>query len=167
MRAPSDQSIKMKKNFQIKIIFSIFFQFIFFSSISAQEIYITKLNDLSFGEVFIGYSADIQDTDMNAAKFSFFHTNKRKKNLSIRFVLPTTLDNGSSQIPITFDKSQASWSSNDQQSGRKNFDPHGKLKIRRVKKNETHFIWLGGSITTTTDLPYGVYTGTIILTVLY
>ncbi len=157
----------MKKTFILKILFLLFFLFTFYSSINAQKIFITKLNDLDFGEVFIGYPATILDTDVNAAKFSFFHIDNRKKDLKISFVLPTTLDNGGNQIPITFDQSQATWSTNDQIAGRKNFDPHRQLKIKKVNKNDTHFIWLGGSITTTIGLPYGFYSGTIILTVVY
>ena len=157
----------MKKIFLYKIIFSIFFLFAFFSSISGQKIFITKLSDLDFGEVFIGYSATVLDTDVNAAKFSFFHIDNRKKNLRITFVLPTTLDNGVNQIPITFDQSQATWSTNDQVAGRTNFDPRRAFTIRNVLKDDPYFIWLGGSITTTTGLPYGLYTGTIILTVAY
>jgi len=157
----------MKKIFLIKIIFSIFFLFAFFSSISAQEIYITKLHDLDFGEVFIGYNATVLDTDVNAAKFSFYHTNNKRKNLRIDFVLPTTLDNGANQIPITFDQSLSTWKKNDQITGRNNFDPHQRLRIKRIRKNNTLYIWLGGSITTTVGLPYGTYIGTIILTVSY
>ena len=157
----------MKKKILFKIILSIFFLFAFFSSISAQNIYITKLNDLDFGEVFMGYSADVRDTDINAAKFSFYHTRWFRRNILVNFVLPTTLDNGSYQIPITFDQSQASWSYNDQQSGRTNFDPHSKLKIKRLWFYTDVYIWLGGSITTKTNLQYGIYSGTIILTVSY
>ena len=155
----------MKKILILKIVFSIFFLFAFSVSINAQKVFINKLNDLDFGEVFIGYSATVLDTDVNAAKFSFYHVNKKKKDLKISFVLPVTLDNGGNSIPITFDQSQATWSTNDQIAGRQNFDPHRQLKIKKVNKDDTHFIWLGGSIITTTGLPYGLYTGTIILTV--
>jgi len=156
----------MKKTLILKILFTIFLSIAFSSSISAQKLFITKLHDLDFGEVFIGFSATVLDTDVNAAKFSFYHTEKKKKDLKISFVLPTTLDNaGGFQIPITFDQSQATWSKNDQMAGRANFDPHQQLKIKKVRKNDTHFIWLGGSIITTAGLPYGLYSGTIILTV--
>jgi hypothetical protein len=155
-----------KRNISINTIL-LFILIAFFSNINAQNIYITKLNDLSFGEVFIGYSADIQHTDINAAKFSFYHTRWFRRNVYISFVLPTTLNNGVNQIPITFDQSQAAWSYSDQTSGRTNFDPHSVLKIRRLWFYRNVYLWLGGSIVTTSNLPYGLYSGTIILTVAY
>ncbi len=157
----------MKKKFLSKIILLISLIFSLSSHISAQNIYITKLNDLDFGEVFIGYSSTIRDTDINAAKFVFYHTKWFRRNIQVNFVLPKTLNNGRSKIPITFNQSQASWSYNDRQSGRRNFDPHSILKIRRVWFYRNVYLWLGGTITTTSNLPYGVYSGTIILTVAY
>ncbi|MCF6268388.1 MAG: DUF4402 domain-containing protein [Melioribacteraceae bacterium] len=157
----------MKNKFLFKTILLIFLLFPFFSSISAQNIYITKINDLDFGEVFIGYSSTIRDTDINAAKFVFYHTKWFRRNIQVNFVLPTTLNNGGNKIRITFDQSQASWSYNDRQSGRRNFDPHSVLKIRRVWFYRNVYLWLGGTITTTSDLPYGIYSGTILLTVAY
>ena len=157
----------MKKKYLSIVLFTIFFLLTFFSSINAQKIFITKLHELDFGEVFIGYPAEVLDTDVNAAKFSFFHKDKKRKNLKINFVLPTTLDNGANQIPITFDQSHSTWKKRDQLNGRNNFDPHQELRIDGIRKNKTLYIWLGGSIITTTGLPYGTYIGTIILTVSY
>ena len=155
-----------KQNLSKNIIFFLSL-FALLSSINAQNIYITKLNDLNFGEVFIGYSADIEHTDINAAKFSFYHTRWFKRNITVSLVLPTTLDHGSSHIPITFNQSQAAWSYNDQESGRTNFDPHSNLRIKKLWFYTTVYLWLGGSIATTSNLPYGTYSGTIILTVSY
>lgn len=157
----------MKNNLLFKSTIPLFFFFVFFSSINAQNVYITKLNDLDFGEVFIGYSSDISDTDINAAKFSFYHTRWLRKNINIRFVLPTSLTNGRNRMPISFNQSQTSWSNYDQESGRTNFDPHSSLRIKKIWFYQTIYVWLGGSIKATTNLPYGIYSGTIILTVSY
>ena len=148
------------------LIYIIPILFLFLSSMNAQNIYITKLHDLDFGEVFIGYDAEIQHTDPNAAKFSFYHTKWFRANTFIQFVLPTTLDNGSAHIPITFDQSHTAASYNDQESGRTNFDPHSTVYIRLFFYT-TVYVWLGAKITTTSNLPYGTYTGTIILNVYY
>jgi hypothetical protein len=125
------------------------------------------LNDLEFGEVFIGYSSDVQDIDINAAKFSFYHTKKFYKNVYIQFVLPATLDNGASQIPILFDQSHTSASYSDQETGRTNFDPRNTVYIPNLRFRKTVYLWLGGSISTTPIMQYGTYSGTIILNVFY
>jgi hypothetical protein len=155
----------MKKT-SLLLIQTIIFAFIFFSEYKAQ-IYITKLHDLEFGEVFMGYSAEVQHTDPNAAKFSFYHTRFFRRTVYIQFVLPSTLNNGSSQIPIIFDQAHTAISYNDQEDGRTNFDPHSIVYIRRLFFYRTVYIWLGGTITTSPNMQYGTYSGTIILNVFY
>ena len=156
----------MNKITLLTIKFLIFF-FILFTEYNAQQIYITKLNDLEFGEVFIGYSAEVQHTDINAAKFSFYHTQRFYRDVFIQFVLPATLDNGASQIPIVFDQSHTAASYNDQETGRVNFDPRSIVYIPDLRFRKTVYLWLGGSINTTPNLQYGTYTGTIILNIYY
>ena len=157
----------MKKILLVKIILLIIFLFAQVTFINAQGIYITKLHNLEFGEVFIGYSAEVQHTDVNAAKFSFYHTRWYSRNVFIQFVLPATLDNGVHQIPITFDHSHTAASYNDQIGGRVNFDPRSTVYIRRLRYYETVYLWLGGTITTSPAMHYGTYTGTIILNIYY
>ncbi len=157
----------MKKILLIKITLLIFFFFAQITFVNAQGIYITKLHDLEFGEVFIGYSAEVQHTDVNAAKFSFYHTRWFSRNIYIQFVLPTTLDNGANQIPIIFDHSHTAASYNDQIGGRVNFDPHSTVYIRNLRVYRTVYLWLGATISTTSTMHYGTYTGTIILNVFY
>lgn len=156
----------MNREYFRKISILIPILFLLISSAHAQNIYITKLNDLDFGDVFIGYNAEVQHTDPNAAKFSFYHTKWFRAYTYIQFVLPTTLDNGSSHIPITFDQSHTAASYNDQEGGRTNFDPHSTVYVN-LYFYTTVYIWLGGTITTTSNLPYGTYSGTIILNVYY
>ena len=85
----------------------------------------------------------------------------------ISFNLPATLDNGSDSFPITFDALHTGWRRNDNPNNATNFDPHSTLIIPNVKRNRTYYLWLGGQITTFAGLPYGLYSGTIILTVAY
>jgi len=131
----------------------------------AQTIYITKLNDLNFGDVFIGYTKDIPHTDINSAKFKFYHTAFGRKTIYISFTLPSNLSNGIDQIPITFDQNHTAWSIKDQVSGRKNFNPFSRYKIKNVRSYRNYYIWLGGMLSATPGVSYGLYEGTIILTV--
>ncbi len=133
----------------------------------AQGVYITKLHDLEFGEVFIGYNAEVQHTDINAAKFSFYHTQRFYKDVYIQFVLPASLDNGAYKIPITFDQSHTAASYYDQVSGRVNFDPRSTVYIPSLRFYRTVYLWLGATIATSPNLQYGTYTGTIILNIYY
>lgn len=135
--------------------------------LNAQGVYITKLHDLEFGEVFIGYNAEVKHTDINAAKFSFYHTQWFYKNVYIQFVLPSSLDNGVYKIPITFDQSHTAASYNDQETGRVNFDPRSTVYIPNLRFYTTVYLWLGATITTSPNLKYGNYTGTIILNIYY
>mgnify|MGYP001003418903 CR=1 FL=1 len=156
----------MKNNF-LKSKILVFLLVLVGSSVFAQGVYITKLSDLEFGEVFIGYSSEVQHTDINAAKFSFYHTQWRSRNVYIQFVLPATLDNGQNKIPITFDQSHTAVSYYDQESGRINFDPRSTVYITSLRFYTTVYLWLGATITTSPTLKYGNYTGTIILNIYY
>lgn len=131
----------------------------------AQQIYVTKLNDLNFGDVFIGYTKDIPHTDVNAAKFRFYHKAFARKTIYISFTLPNTLSNGIDNIPIVFDQNHTAWGTKDVTSGRTNFNPYSYYKIKNARRNRNYYIWLGGNITASPGVSYGLYEGTIILTV--
>jgi hypothetical protein len=156
----------MKKTI-LNSIFTLFLVVLISSKADAQGVYISKLHDLEFGEIFIGYDAEVQHTDINAAKFSFYHTQWRSRNVYIQFVLPATLDNGSYKIPITFDQSHTAASYNDQTSGRVAFDPRSIVYISNLTYYKTVYLWLGATINTSPTLKYGDYTGTIILNIFY
>ena len=75
----------------------------------SQYITINHLNDLTFGEVFMGYSAEVQQTDPNAEKFSIEHA-KKHNNILVRLTLPTALTSQGYSVPITFDYAHSAWS---------------------------------------------------------
>ncbi|MBN1299845.1 MAG: hypothetical protein JW995_01415 [Melioribacteraceae bacterium] len=137
------------------------------SDLKAQEGYISNFQGLNFGDVFIGYSKEILHTDQGAAKFSFYHTNAKSKNVFFNFTLPSVLQNGTDQVLIEFNLNHASWSYNDQISGRTSFDPQSRYKLGKLGANKYVFIWLGGLITTPAGISHGLYTGDIILTIDY
>ena len=157
----------MKSLHRVSIIYLLFLFFSSNSQLSSQTLYVNKLSDLEFGDVFFGYSAIVLDTDPGAAKFSFYHSDSKRKNIRINFSLPTTLTNGVDNIPITFNQIYTSYSLNDQIAGRTYFNPFKQLSIKKIEPLETVYIWLGGAIDPITGLSGGLYTGTIIITVAY
>jgi hypothetical protein len=130
-----------------------------------QRLFVYKLNDLNFGTVYIGYSKDVPQTDVNAAKFSFYQTWSPSKSLSFSFTLPTNLTNGTNSIPITFDLNHSAWSNIDQISGRTLFDPYTTQTINRSGTNNYYYVWIGAVLNAKNGIPSGTYTGTIIMTV--
>ncbi len=131
----------------------------------SQSIYVYKHKDLNFGDVFIGYSKNIRHFDNGAAKFSLHHTFRGRRDILVTFSLPKNLSNGRDYLPITFNRRNAAWSFRDRRWNRRRFNPNYPLEIRRVRKNKTVYIWLGGKIKTDSNLSPGFYKDTIILTV--
>lgn len=134
------------------------------SVLYSQSIYAYKLNDLNFGDIFIGYSAEVQQTDDNAAKFVFFHTKFFRGNVLVNFNLPSSLKNGKYKIPVKFDSRHSAWSFRDRVDGRRNFDPYAPLTLRNLRILRPVYIWLGGTLNTSQGNAPGKYNGTIILT---
>ena len=135
--------------------------------ISAQGIYITKLNDLNFGDVFIGYSKDLPHTDINAAKFRFYHTANSTKTIFINCTIQKTLSKLIDQSPIIFDQSNTDLTYTDKTSGRTNFNPYSRYKIKNIRAKRNVYIWLGANLPASGGVSFGLYEGTIILTVEY
>lgn len=144
------------------------FFFIFTGNIAfSQSIVAYKYNDLKFGDVFIGYSENVDHTDERAAKFVFYHTKFFRSDLLITFNLPKVLTNGIDNLPITFNSNHAAWSYLDRTRGRRVFDPNTPYELRRIFFYLPNYLWLGGSISTNSGLSPGNYQGTITLTIEY
>jgi len=147
-----------------KILLVILLSFLF-SFKSYPQVYATKYNDLYFGDVFIGYPAEVNHIDAAAAKFRFYHFAFFRRNMQITFSLPSTLNYQGYSLPITFDASHTAWSYNDNTRGRTNFDPHSPLYLNNVWLLTPVYVWLGGKLNSTAGVQPGVYQGTIIVTV--
>jgi hypothetical protein len=132
-----------------------------------QSIVSYKYNDLSFGDVFIGYSENVEHTDPRAAKFYFYHTKFFRSDLLITFNLPKNLTNGIDNLPITFNSNNAAWSYRDRTNGRRAFNPNTPFELRRIFFYLPVHLWLGGSINTNSNQSPGNYSGTITLTIEY
>ena len=133
------------------------------SPVFPQYIIISHLNDLNFGEVFMGYSAEVQHTDPNSEKFSISHDRKHN-NFLIQFTLPAALTNQGYSAPVIFDFTHSAWSFNDLTYGRTNFNPSSQLSFSNLGNKQIVYIWLGGIINVPLNINPGTYQGTIILT---
>lgn len=122
------------------------------------------MNDLNFGDVFIGYSNTVTDLSPNAAKFMLYQDSQARMDLLVRFTLPSFLTNGSNSVSVNFNN-YAAWSRTDATTGRVYFNPYSTTIISNVRRNRNHYIWLGGVVTSSTNILPGLYTGTIILTI--
>lgn len=151
----------MKKQ-SVRFIIYIFLIFLIISSEIKAQFFIQKLNDLNFGDVFIGYSSTVTDVDPNAAKFSFYQNSYSRVSIQLRFNLPTSLTNGRDYLPINFNN-LASWSRRDNVTGRTYFNPYSPITINNIRKNRIHYVWLGGQILSQSNISPGLYTGTIVL----
>jgi hypothetical protein len=134
-------------------------------NILSQNLFIVTLNNLDFGDVYIGYPKTVAHTDAGAAKFRIYHTRTGNRNVRITFTLPSSLVNGSYAIPVTFGSTTSAYSRNDLTTGRTAFNPSTPLTYNNLPRNAFLYIWLGGAITITTNVIPGIYTATITVTV--
>ena len=131
----------------------------------SQGLIINTLNNLDFGDVYIGYSRTITHTDAGAAKFRIDYDLSGNYNLQITFTLPGSLNNGSYSVPITFGSTTTAYSLTDLPTGRINFDPNTRLTYNKSRRQDNLYIWLGGIINVPTNIIPGLYTATITVTV--
>lgn len=150
-----------------KIFYCIGFLLLFVSNCYSQSILTNKYNDLEFGDIFIGYSENIDHTDARAAKFSFSHRKFFMSDLLISFNLPQNLTNGIDNLQINFYENHGAWSYRDRTTGRRVFNPNVPVELRNIFFYFPVYIWLGGAIDTHNGLSPGAYSGTITLTIEY
>ena len=130
----------------------------------SQSITIVNYKNLDFGSVFLGYTSDVAHTDPGAAKYSVSES-VGKKNVLYTFTLPANLNNGTYNIPVTYNSAHTAWSMTDLPTGRTNFNPNTSLQINKVNKGDVVYIWLGGILIVPTNVGPGLYQNTITLSV--
>ncbi|MBK8947012.1 MAG: hypothetical protein IPM32_17330 [Ignavibacteriae bacterium] len=138
---------------------------IVFAEVNSQSIVTYKYNDLEFGDIFIGYTETILNSDERAAQFYFYHNKFIRADLLVTFKLPSFLTNGIHTIPIKFASNSGAWSRYNRQSGRTIFNPNSPLEIRNALFYIPIYIWLGGSISSNSGISPGNYNGSITLTI--
>lgn len=138
------------------------------ASITATATVLTPINvsgfqALNFGNVFPGVNKAIAASDLaNAGRFDITGQNGATVNMS--FTLPATLSSAGNTMPIgTFTGIHALVST---QAGGVSFTPSaGATTV--LSGGGLLFVWIGGQVQPATNQAAGVYTGTILLTVVY
>ncbi len=151
----------MKIRVKLLVLFMLFIS----TRAYSQGLFVITMNNLDFGDVYIGYSKTVAHTDAGAAKFRTYHTRPGNRNLQITFTLPSSLVYSSYSVPITFGPTTSAYSLTDLPTGRTNFDPQTPLYYYGIRRDINLYIWLGGSVNIPTNVIPGTYTGTITITV--
>ncbi len=135
---------------------------------------ITTLRDLDFGSVPKGLATTVLPIDANAGEWQV--TGDKNARVSITFTLPTVLNNiqaaPGSTMPIAFSTSAARWvqTVNDP-SGATPFDPNVGITARfpnpAAGPIPTIYLWLGGTVNPAAAAKPGIYTGTVIVSLVY
>jgi len=127
------------------------------------RISITSKSDLNFGtDIVPGIARIIAKTDATSGRISI--SGQPSKQISIAFVAPTTLSNGTTTMPITFSTTDAAYQI-----------PGGAVTAFNpaVVTNATFgsagtmTLFLGGKVTPSGSQPGGLYTGTITVNLQY
>lgn len=141
-----------------KIILILLF-FIINAKLFAQPIKINVINELNFGEIVQTEGSDISKTSSSAAKYTV--VSDKKRHVYIDLLLPTNFTNGAYTVPVTFDATRTGWSMTNNPATSTSFDPHQQLHVQVTQNNAPIYIWLGGTLNTTSMTEPGPYTGTI------
>ena len=126
---------------------------------------------LDFGQLVPGTPVTIAPrTSASAGKFEI--RGARRAEFTLDFTLPTLLraGNGPHTIPLAFGGSAACHATQDNQNACNLIDPSVALMARirnQAPPDNTHYVWLGGTVTPSPTQFPGVYTAVVIATVQY
>lgn len=131
----------------------------------------TSLRDLTFGTVLRGVSTTVAPTAATAGAWQAAGT--ANAFVTISFALPTELVNiqaaPGSTMPIAFLGTSGRWRrANNDPNGATAFDPNvGATGRFGPPPNPTLYIWLGGQVSPAANAKPGIYTGTVVATLVY
>lgn len=126
---------------------------------------------LDFGQLVPGTPLSIAPrTSASAGKFEI--RGVRRAEFTLDFTLPTLLraGNGPYTIPLTFGGAAACHTAQDNQNACSLIDPSVTLTARirnQTPPDNTHYVWLGGTVSPSPTQFPGVYTAVVIATVQY
>lgn len=111
------------------------------------SISVTRLADMTFGDVAAGSSNSVAYTDANASVFKLDVSNMAGfQTVFITFTLPNQLANGGDAIPISFGSTDAAWSyTNDPALGIA-FDPSTSASVPKDGSVFSVYVWVGGTV---------------------
>lgn len=139
--------------------------------IANDPLVIDPLTPLEFGQLVPGTPTSIAPrTSVTAGKFEI--RGVRRAEFTLDFTLPTLLraGNGPNTIPLAFGGSAACHAAQNNQNACSLFDPSATLTTRirnQAAPNNTHYVWLGGTVTPSPTQFPGIYTAVVIATVQY
>jgi hypothetical protein len=141
------------------------------ATVVTANIVVNGLSDLDFGTVLGGVATTVLPTDATAG--SFLVTGNPNAFITMTFTLPTVLTNVTgppgTTLPISFGPTSARWlrQQNNPAAGNP-FDP-SVVTVGRLGPPPRPFtyVWLGGTVTPAPGQANGLYTGTVVLTVIY
>ncbi|MDP3911838.1 MAG: hypothetical protein Q8Q14_15750 [Gemmatimonadales bacterium] len=118
---------------------------------------------LNFGNVFPGVNKSVAATDLtNGGRFDV--TGQASAPVSVSFTLPATLASGANTMPI--DTYTGVHADNAAQTGGVAFNPVSGASPTLSASGEL-FVWVGARAVPATNQAQGVYTASIIMTVVY
>lgn len=132
---------------------------------------VTTLADLQFGTVVAGVPTSVPFTAAGAGAWQV--TGSPNAFVSISFTLPGVLTNvqaaPESTMPIVFGAGDAGWDrAKSDPTAATVFDPRvGTVGRIGPPPNATLFIWIGGTVSPPAAAKPGIYTGTVILSLVY
>lgn len=139
--------------------------------IANDPLVIDPLRTLDFGQLVPGTPTTIvPQTSVTAGKFEIHGV--RRAEFTLDFTLPVLLraGNGPHTIPLGFGGASACHGALNNQNACTTFDPSATLTTRirnQAAPNNTHYVWLGGTVTPSPTQFPGVYTAVVIATVQY
>jgi hypothetical protein len=139
--------------------------------ITSTPLTVTRLRDLNFGTVPRGIATTVRPNAAGAGEFQV--TGLANARVIISFVLPTQLNNiqaaPGSTMPIAFLYNSARWRrANNNPNGGTTFNPAtGAVGRLGPPANPTMYIWLGGRVNPAANAKPGIYTGTVVVNLVY
>lgn len=122
-------------------------------------------NDLEFGTVFPGVNKSVARTAAEAGAFSV--TGQNSATVYLNFTLPTNLEFGANNLPISFSATDAGSNTADDQGAAVAFNPATADYERTLSAGGELYVWIGGTVQPTITQVAGAYSADITLTVTY
>ena len=124
---------------------------------------VTAAQQLSFGNVFPGVNKSIAATDLaNAGRFDV--SGQANSPVTLSFTLPASLSNGGNTMPIV--SYTGVHAQNNAQTGGVAFAPASGA-TPSLNGAGALWVWVGAQVQPATNQAAGVYTGSVVMTVVY
>ena len=129
-----------------------------------QPINVTGANTLAFGNVLPGVNSTVGVASASAGRFDV--TGQASTPVSMTFVLPTNLTDGTNLLPIG--SYTGVWSNGAAPSPVGTaFTPSAVATAATLGATSNLFVYVGATVTPAVNQPAGVYAGTVQMTVVY